>query len=247
MKSLILFVTLSLAQSALALEWSSYDLSTQAVSGRCTSEVNSFFFFPAELNNKNPNQSKVKAQQVIADKMNKALTDLLGTPGSWAGVFNNPNFEKECNPNNSDVPLYSRVNVTTKFTNPWTSLAITSDSYMGGAHGIGGISYLVLAASGDVVRFSNVLDVDRKTFTYSVIAKLVAQNKYYADWFASWEKEFTQGSIELNYMADEHGFTVMFNQYAVASYADGPIEITFNWSELKDLIKKDSVFKDYLK
>jgi len=248
MKSILMMVA-AFSMSASALEWSTYDLSTKAVSGRCSSEINSILFIPKELESSKPDQSKVKAQQVITDKMNSALADQIGAPESFGKGFNTSDFKEECVPgyNGNTVGLYSKVDVSTKFAESWTSLSIASDSYMGGAHGFVGIQYLVLAASGDVVKFSSVLGAPHKQFVEAVIVKLKAQSKYDEEWFANWAKNFSQNAVELNYMANEHGVTVMFNQYEIASYAVGPIEITFEWSELKTLLRKDSVFSEYLK
>lgn len=130
----------------------------------------------------------------------------------------------------------------------WSAWEETSSSYMGGAHGSVGVKLMVFDSSGDRVLFSDVLNASRAEMIEVIHAKVRATlaDRYAENFFQMWAAEKSVIS-KLNYSADASGVRVYFNQYDIAPYAAGPMEIKFTWAELKPLLKADSVFRDFLK
>lgn len=233
---------LCMAHSASALEWFSYEQTETKVAGTCKAEFNTHVIFPDELKKDNPDEKKVASQQVITEKMNKILNALVEPLKQWV-VF----APEECIPNRGRE-LFVQSDVSARYlSNTWASFEHAESSYMGGAHGNSSVTYVVIAANGDLVPFSSVLAVSKKQFIETVIVKIKEQDRYWEDDFKFWSDRFMSGEYDLNYYANEQGIVVTFNAYAIGPYAAGPTTIRYYWEELKPLLKKNSIFAEYLK
>lgn len=130
----------------------------------------------------------------------------------------------------------------------WASWSLSEVGYLGGAHGYANVTQIVLSEAGQAITFDQVLGISREAFIQTVKMKLAAQNRYSEGSFEMWAESKTTDPIKtLNYSADNKGISIFFNSYVIASYAEGPSEVSYTWNELKTILKKDSIFSEYLK
>lgn len=133
-------------------------------------------------------------------------------------------------------------------TPTWSSWQQSSAGFLGGAHGYAQADLLVLSNKGERVTFDTVLGIGRDAFIQIVKMKLSEINRYSEGSFEMWAESKTTDPIKtLNYSADDKGISIFFNSYVIASYAEGPSDISFTWNELKTILKKDSIFANQLK
>jgi hypothetical protein len=119
-----------------------------------------------------------------------------------------------------------------------------SYTFMGGAHGLGGITYHNFDLNtGKEIKINDVLSKNYKTG----LAKLAEQklNATYVDyqWF------FEEGNFLLNdnFAITPGGLLFYFNSYELTAYAYGQQELFFTYKELKKYILPNGPLKDFLK
>jgi len=128
----------------------------------------------------------------------------------------------------------------------WSSWQQNYASYLGGAHGSTAAYRLVISPTGELVTFDTVLAVSREAFIQTIVSKLTALNRYNDGSFSFWAEQ-ENNLKELNYYANSLGISIFFNSYVIASYAEGPTEISYTWEEMKSLLKANSIFSSKLK
>ncbi len=135
--------------------------------------------------------------------------------------------------------LQSEVSIDDSFSD-YVQVTTSSWSYTGGAHGNGFIVYFLLSKS-------DGHDMKLDEF-FNDIPKLniLAASKLREKYKLSPEQSFSDASLwiedETNFLNDNFYFdngdlVFYFNQYEIASYADGPIEIRLSEEELKPFLK----------
>lgn len=115
-------------------------------------------------------------------------------------------------------------------------------SYTGGAHGMAVRKTFNFNNQGQLLAISNVFKNGLDglgTFAKLVQAELLKRENAQADWVAD-----GAGPKEENYQAfvvNDNGVTVLFDQYQVAPYSDGQIDITIGFDAFKSIVNPDLV------
>lgn len=123
-------------------------------------------------------------------------------------------------------------------------------SYMGGAHGFGGIYYMVLdTKSGARIHEYDIFKEGYKAPVSELIYNALLKN--YPDEKEEFEafNDFSQVKdkednpyINGNCKVSDAGITWNFTQYEIASYASGSFEVTIPWNDLKPYLN-DNIAK----
>lgn len=235
----------SAASAAGSLGWNAYERKTVETAGKCSLEIVEPVVYAAVLRD-DPTATPDAQTAATVGRMEAHLQ-------KWSNearrFYANMVSGSECIPRDDGMQLYINANITAKFASySWSSWAHESSSYTGGAHGYDAVYYMVLAPSGDVVAFNTVLAASVDQFIETVRAKVQAQQDQYDETFFDIWTDLSRksGLSDLNYMANERGITIVFNPYAINAYVVGPTVIEYSWSELRSLLKTDSIFSKYL-
>lgn len=197
--------------------------------------------------------AEAKNNSAVADSINALFLkeiaplfsfDSIVTAKDYSSVCSQ--FIKEYNQLLKDMPEY---------TTPWNgnaygkighqsdkmiNLNIDYYSFTGGAHGNGGsLSYFVDPETGRQIKTENLFS-DRKGFTQLAEQKFRAQQKIPAQsninetgyWF---EKDTFH--LPENIFYTDEGILLLYNQYEIASYAEGPIELIIPYGEADKFLK----------
>ena len=116
------------------------------------------------------------------------------------------------------------------------------DGYYGGAHPVGGTQYLVFELPG-AIRIKNWQDIFNDTIAILKMAEEIFRKDKNLSVKTSLEEAgywFNNDKFHLtnNFGLDAEGIFFLFNQYEVASYAEGPILISIPYFKLKKYLKK---------
>jgi len=130
------------------------------------------------------------------------------------------------------------------------SYSVEHYDYTGGAHG----SLRVLYYTIDLNELTTVTEEDifQPNYHHFLTSKIVEKlmEKYKVD---SPEKLIDEGFFDINEIAPNNNFWLnnegihyIFNQYEIAPYSMGPIEVTIPYEEIKSIIIPESVAKNYI-
>lgn len=155
-------------------------------------------------------------------------------------------FIKEYSKLVSDMPDYSTpwdataIGKTGYQSDKVINLTIDYYSFTGGAHGNGGsLSYFVDPKTGKQIKKEDLF-TDVKAFTQLAEQKFRAQQKIPSgsniNETGYW---FDKDSFYLpkNIFYTDKGILLLYNQYEIAPYADGPIELTIPYNEAGKFLK----------
>jgi len=161
-------------------------------------------------------------------------------------------FFKDYENNLHDFPKYSlpwEINNTIVIVyNDRSIVSLQSEvySFTGGAHGNGGVYFVNLnSQSGKRISLSDLLILGYKKEIDSVGEKIFRKDKELGAaenleesgyWFN--ENKFT---LNENFGIKNDGLVFYFNSYEIAPYAMGPTELFIAYSEIKNLIKEESL------
>lgn len=118
--------------------------------------------------------------------------------------------------------------------------------YTGGAHGYSAVNYLCLdIKQKKVLQLSDILNVD--TFQLNSMLEQKVRSLFK---FGSGEKLGERLLVDTipptdNFIFSDAGLSFYYNQYEIASYADGPVTLFLSYTQLKDMLKPG--FKKRLK
>lgn len=138
-----------------------------------------------------------------------------------------------------NITIYSEVVCTTSAV---TSLALSLQSYTGGAHGNSEMTYNSFnTTTGEKIRLSDIVTDGKKLVEvaekkFRAIKKLKADDdlKKAGFWF-----EGNKFSLNDNYCLTGKGLAFYFNQYEIAPYAAGPTELVLTFEELDTIIVRN--------
>ncbi len=159
-----------------------------------------------------------QAQEFASEELNEFLMSML--PYS---------AEQWCNMSRAD----SRVLSFSKSTCSW----------YGGAHPYSyQLGFSFDSADGRMLKLEDAV-TDYNAFYREVLTALEKypdSDYFFDEWKDTLKEEFyTEPEPQVNWMIDRDGLSVWFNQYDIAPYAMGPVELHFAAKEYKDLIKQE--------
>lgn len=141
------------------------------------------------------------------------------------------------------LELLSFINIDTNYTiYNLVVLKLSSESYLGGAHGAYSTEYKVFDTkkklqlkAEDIFNMENLTSIAYDYFlTERGISKKEVNVKDEGFWFK--DDKF---HLNNNFTIDEKNITFIFNPYEIASYADGQIEVVVPLSKLDEVIKEE--------
>lgn len=165
-----------------------------------------------------------------------------------------PDFEEEYKrsngqPSSSWFSYYENMSGHIAFNKiDLISYTVSFSTYTGGAHGASAYNnHVVDLKTGDLVTESDLfianyqdllaeMLVDALVKDFEVSAPADLENIG----FFSVEEIFPNG----NFLITEHGLTYTFNQYEIAAYAVGPINVLLPYDELEIILKRESPIAD---
>ena len=136
----------------------------------------------------------------------------------------------------------SEFEITTPLYSHFVSFVMTDFRFTGGNHGLHTRrSYVYDSSMGKDPRLSSLADLfDQADFTHVL---QVIEQKLLAD--EHFDPEFGWNGIKrswnsladiTNYYVNQNGIVIFFNQYEVAPYVVGPVDVVISWPEaLKDI------------
>ena len=130
------------------------------------------------------------------------------------------------------------------------SYLVEHADYTGGAHG----SLQVLYYTIDLNELTTITEEDifQPNYQHELTSKIIEKlmNKYDVD---TPEKLIDEGFFDINEIApnnnfwlNDNGIHYIFNQYEIAPYSMGPIEVTIPYEEIKSIMIPESVAKNYM-
>jgi hypothetical protein len=122
------------------------------------------------------------------------------------------------------------------------TVAITSDLYTGGAHGMNSTAHYVFdAETGQRIPIQDILIPGAETRLDALVDRRYREVKGLApDEPLNGEKgELFEDVIRHNdnFAVTDLGITFLYNPYEIAPYAVGPIEVDLKWADLQPLLK----------
>ena len=132
------------------------------------------------------------------------------------------------------------------FSKKLISLALEYDIYSGGAHGIYGIDTINVIEQDGTVEQLILLDLFTKDRDLSVLCDLIKvdlSNQEGADSIPEDNKMVIK--MLNNFFITESGITFYFGPYLLGSYAAGDFEVTLSWDQLKDIVDKAGILKEF--
>ncbi len=239
MKASLFVLLLAGNLASAATEWTTQPQKTTAKTGdACTLTIDALVVTPTNSKDEY-NQVTMKMNDLLSKKVLETAKVYFEAVGADTG--------SRCLKSRASGGLSAEITTILNFKTPaWSSWQQSSAGYLGGAHGYAQVDLLVLSDKGERITFDSVLAVTKIDFLKTIIAKLKAANRYNEDSFAIWMNG-SDGLKKLNFSADDKGILIFFNSYEIASYADGPSEVSYTWEELKSILKKDSIFASQLK
>lgn len=142
------------------------------------------------------------------------------------------------------MPFSAESALNIERTDPVVFSLATADSYWyGGAHPYSyqlGFNYD--SKSGKPLELSDLV-TDKDAF-YEALRAALAEHEYKDGFFENWEdtlhqEYYQENDYHLNWIAANDGIRIWFNQYDIAPYAAGPIEISMKTADYPDLIKAE--------
>lgn len=127
--------------------------------------------------------------------------------------------------------------------NHFATLAFNYYQYTGGAHGMHGITYLVLdTKTGNHMKLEDIFDKD----ALDILSQKMEEKAYayvgVTDATSLEDAGYFVDKLEVtdNFSVTGRGITFLYQHYEIGAYALGTPTFSFSWGEIKDLIKKDS-------
>lgn len=228
------------------------------------SEVNIRFKYPVKFRNQ---EDLTRLQQIFTDtffndSINGSLTPLEAM-GKYldaytteyktlAGMYNDDKARLPAN----EIPAWYwyQLNNTNKIlfqNDSLLSYAVEYSDYTGGAHG----SYRVSYFNVDLKSLSSLSEEDlfkpgyKKELTGIVLRQLMKENNV-----TSADSLIDKGFFDIkdivpnnNFWLDDKGLHYSFNQYEIAPYAMGIIDVSIPYDELSSILKPESVVSVFLK
>ncbi|MFC4816182.1 MULTISPECIES: DUF3298 domain-containing protein [unclassified Flavobacterium] len=192
-------------------------------------------------------------KSVVTDSINKLILQEMSSLFYFDTIQRPKNFDAICA---NFISTYNQVHQEDQeFTSHWQAYSTTSIDYQspkllnlvfdywaytGGAHGNGATySYFIDAKTGKQIKKENLFS-DLKGFTKLAEQKFRKQQNVPKNvninetgyWFADEKFHLPQ-----NIFLTKKGVNLLYNQYEVASYAEGPIEVVIPYTEANQYLK----------
>jgi predicted transcriptional regulator len=140
-----------------------------------------------------------------------------------------------------------RWNITIRgevvFTTPAvTSLALSIQSYAGGAHGYSEKTYISFnTETSEKIRLSDIISDEKKLVEiaekkFRILKKLRANDDLKTAGFGFEKNKF---SLNDNYCITDKGLSFYYNEYEINSYAMGTTELVLTYEELDTIIVRN--------
>lgn len=121
-------------------------------------------------------------------------------------------------------------------------LKLTSESYLGGAHGAYSTEYKVFDTKKKLqLKAEDIFDMESLTtisYDYFLTERGISKKEVNVKDEGFWFKD-DKFHLNDNFTIDEKNITFIFNPYEIASYADGQIEVVVPLSKLDKVIKEE--------
>ncbi len=135
------------------------------------------------------------------------------------------------------------------YCDPLLVCQTTNYNYTGGAHGYGAAEYAVYSTiNGKRQQVDDVFLADAQSragllkLMHSRLEQMIAKEEGYGDMDVSWDAVKPTAS---NFMVSADGVTFRFNQYEIAAYCYGPIDIVLTVDEIRPYLVEDGVVAAY--
>ena len=117
----------------------------------------------------------------------------------------------------------------------WVSYCYADSQYLGGAHGITNMTYIVFdLKNGSIVTQDTFLKGNYQEDLLDLLTDAIYD---YLGPEGEDQELFATPSFNDNFYVNDDGVTWIFNPYEIASFAAGTIEATLSWQDLKPYLK----------
>ncbi len=134
--------------------------------------------------------------------------------------------------------------------NHFATLAFNYYQYMGGAHGMYGVTYLVLdTKTGNQMKLEDIFDKDALAILSQKMEEMAYAYVGVTDATSLEDAGYFVDKLEVtdNFSVTGRGITFLYQPYEIGAYAIGTPTFSFSWREIKDLIKKNSPVRSLIK
>ena len=147
------------------------------------------------------------------------------------------------------LPIYENMSGHIAFNKlNLISYTVSFSTYTGGAHGAAAFNNHVLnLETGDLITESDLFVANYQDLLAEMLVdalvkdfEVEAPKDLENIGFFSVEEIFPNG----NFLVTEHGLTYTFNQYEIAAYVVGPINVLLPYDELEIILKRESPITD---